>query len=297
MSIPAAYAFVVLVWATTPLGIQWSTETLTPLSSVTLRMLMSLAIMLLVLPAAGIFRLDWQRNWRLFVASGFGICPAMPLVYFGAQHVPSGLVSVMFGLSPFLVGVLSAWILRDRSMGPGRYAALAVALGGLALIVVDGARLGSGALIGFAQLAAATAVFATSSILVKKYAASVNPLQQLTGSLLVACAGLVACWLLFDRTPPEPFTARSLGALIYLATAGSVLGFLGYFYLIQRISVNLVTLIPLITPALALWLGSALNGERITLRLLIGSGLIIAALAAYNRLRPRRVESRSTGNS
>lgn len=287
-SIVAAYGMVILVWSTTPLAIQWSIATMTPITSVTLRMLISLAIITAIAPIFGVRGLNIRRNWKLYLSSAIGICPSMPLVYIGAQYIPSGLVAVMFGLSPFLVGLLSGIIANERSMTRGRYFALTVALLGLGAIFLDGSDLGERAYLGILLLVAAVCFFAISSPLVKRYAGNVPPVQQLWGSLSVACVMLCLVWLLFDRNLPGEFTNRSFWSLMYLAVIGSVVGFLGYFFLIQRISVNLVSLIPLLTPALALWLGYFLNGENISSRLVAGSALIVLGLALFNQFRPRR---------
>lgn len=261
---------------------------MTPIESITLRMLISLAIVTIAAPLMGVRGFNLRENWKLYLASAAGICPCMPLVYLGAQYIPSGLVSVLFGLSPFFVGILSVFLLQDRSMTLGRYVALAVAIAGLAVIFIDGKALGSQAYLGIGLLLLAVISFAISSVYVKRYAAAVRPMQQLWGTLTLASLMLVLVWLLFDGGLPGTFTAKSFWALIYLGSAGSVIGFLGYFYLMQRISVNLVSLIPLVTPAAALWLGYSLNGEEFTLRLLVGSALIVLGLALFNRFRPRR---------
>ena len=288
MSVPATYVMVIVIWSTTPLMIQWSSATMTPIESVTLRMLISLMIAAAMAPFWGVRGLKWHSNWKLYLASGFGICPCMPLVYLGSQYIPSGLVSVLFGLSPFIVGIMSLSLLDDRTMTVGRYFALAVATLGLAVIFLDGGALGDQAYIGIILLLVAVTAFAVSSVFVKRYAADVHPMQQLLGSLIVASALLLLWWAVADRSLPGEFTTKSLLALLYLGSAGSVLGFIGYFYLIQRISINLVTLIPLITPAVAIWLGYALNGENLTQRLIFGSALILVGLALFNKFRPRR---------
>ena len=289
LPIPAAYAFVVLVWSTTPLAIQWSSTTMSPITSVTIRMLASLVIIMAVARQFGIYELRLAQNWRLYLSSALGICPAMPLVYLGAQHIPSGLVSVLFGLSPFLVGLLSGAIANDHSMTKGRYLALLVALAGLATIFLQGDELGPNAPLGITLLLGAVCCFSMSSLFVKRYAANVEPVRQLWGSLSFASLMLVVIWLVFDRSTPQAFTYQSGISLAYLAVVGSVFGFLGYFYLIQRISVNLVSLIPLVTPALALYLGFVLNGEQLSLRIVAGSGLILLGLGLFNYFRPRRV--------
>lgn len=260
---------------------------MTPIESITLRILISLAIALVCAPIARVKHLAIRRNWKLYLASGFGICPSMPLVYLGSEYIPSGIVSVLFGLTPFFVGILSVVILKDRSMTSGRYLALSIAIAGLGFIFFDGKELAHNAYIGILLLLVAVAVFAVSIVFVKRYASDVHPLQQLIGSLTVASACLLIWWVLFDRDMPNEFTTKSLLALMYLSSFGSVLGFIGYFYLIQRISVNLVTLVPLITPALAIWLGYVLNDESLTIQLLIGSGLVLAGLALFNWFRPK----------
>jgi len=286
--VASIYLFVVLLWSTTPLAIQWSIETMSPATSVTLRMFLSLAIILLAAPALGVSGLDIRRHWKLYLASAFGICPSMPLVYLAAQQVPSGLISVVFGLSPFLVGLLSGVIAGERSMTAGRYLALFVALSGLIWIFIDSLAEGVSGLVGLLLLLAGMASFAVSGPLVKRYVSDVSPPPQLLGSLLFASVMLMCWWLAFDRSLPGTFTARSFWSLVYLAVIGSVLGFMGYFYLIRRISVNLVALIPLITPALALWWGFLFNDESLTPHLLGGSALILLGLGLFNHFRPRR---------
>ena len=288
MSVPASYAFVIMVWSTTPLMIQWSIETMTPIESITLRMLISLVIMTVITPLIGVRSMAWRENWKLYLAASIGICPAMPLVYLGAQYLPSGLVSLLFGLSPFFVGLLSGILLSDRSMTSGRYLALGVAIIGLATICMDGSEIGEQGLLGVFYLLAAVALFSISSIYVKRYAAKVHPAQQLWGTLCISSIALVLLWFFFDRDLPEPFTTKSLSALLYLSSVGSVLGFLGYFYLIKRISVNLVSLIPLIAPVIAIYLGYSLNGESITLRIIIGSALVLCGLGLFNIFRPKK---------
>ena len=291
MSVPATYGLVILIWTTTPLAIQWSSATMSPITALLLRMLISLSIALALLIPFGVRGLSWQKNWKLYLASGFGICPAMPLVYLGSQYIPSGLVSVLFGLSPFLIGLLSAIFLSDTTMTKGRYISLLIAIIGLGTIFGGGGFSGEQFYLGVGLLLLAVFVYSISSVLVKRHSESVHPIQQLAGSLLVATIALVIWWAVWDREMPNAFTNRSFYALIYLGVVGSVVGFVGYFFLIQRISVNLVSLIPLVTPALALWLGYGLNGEELTAELVGGSALIVCGLALFNLFRPRRSET------
>ena len=101
MSIPAAYLGIVLIWATTPLAIKWSGDEGGFLLGVTLRMTIGYAICLLLLWLLRI-EFPWHRQARRsYLAAGLGVFGAMLSVYWGAQYIPSGLVSVLFGVLPW----------------------------------------------------------------------------------------------------------------------------------------------------------------------------------------------------
>ena len=87
-----AYIGVLLIWGTTPLAIQWSSEGMSFLLSVSVRMsiaaLLSLGVVLTLekhLP----YSLSALRS---YAAGSLGVFGAMLCVYWAAHYVPSGLV-------------------------------------------------------------------------------------------------------------------------------------------------------------------------------------------------------------
>lgn len=282
MPLPLIYLGVVLIWATTPLAIQWSTISFSPLSSLTLRMMISLVLVAGYLLTQGGVRLDWRKNGVLYVAASLGIFPTMVLVYLAAQYIPSGLMSVLFGLSPFMVALCSWVWLRVIPVDGKQILALLISIAGLSVICVDQASLDSGALLGIGLTLCASFLFALSSLLVKQFGANAGAIEQLLGALVVAVPTLAVVSLFMGEIQFEMPTLKSLAALLYLGIVGSFLGFLAYFRLVQKLDVMLVALIPLITPMLAMWLGNSLNGEQLTPRLLMGSGGILLGLALFN---------------
>lgn len=282
MPLPLIYLSVVLIWATTPLAIQWSTISFTPMLSLSLRMLISLVLVAAYGFLGAGLRLNWSMNRRLYLAASLGIFPTMLLVYLASQFIPSGLMSVLFGLSPFMVALCSWVWLRVVPIDGRQFVALVLSILGLSVVSIEQASLDVRALLGILLTLCASFLFALSSLLVKRFGNSANPIEQLFGALTLAVPALLTISLLMgDLEVPAPDMKSTL-ALLYLGVVGSFLGFLAYFKLVQRLDVMLVALIPLITPVLALWLGNSLNGEQLTPRLLLGSGAIIAGLALYN---------------
>jgi hypothetical protein len=134
MSVPAAYLGVILIWSTTPLAIQWSAQGASFSFAVMARMLIGLAICLLLMRATRTAFPFSAAARQLYAISGLSLFGAMLLTYWGALHIPSGLISVIFGLTPLVTGVFAALWLSERTLTPIRIAGLGLALAGLWLI-------------------------------------------------------------------------------------------------------------------------------------------------------------------
>jgi len=291
MSVPAAYLGVILIWSTTPLGIQWSAQGAGFSFAVMARMLIGLAICLVLLRATRTAFPFTPAARQLYAVSGLTLFVSMLLTYWGALHIPSGLISVIFGLSPLVTGVFAALWLSERTLTPLRIAGLGLAMAGLWLIFGqpwpgDGhARLGTLAAV------AGMAVQALGLVWIKRLDARVSSLAITTGSLGVAVPCFVLAWLVADtaRLPPD-ITPRAGIAIVYLGVLGSVVGFTLYYYVIKHIDAGRVALIMLVTPVTALLLGQTLNAEIIPASgwagiALIGAGLLLYEWQALRQLR------------
>jgi len=281
VSVPAAFLGVVFIWATTPLAIKWSSEDAGFLFGVTSRMLLGVFICLVLL-ALSSRRMRWHREaLRTYLAAGIGVWGAMTSVYWSAQHIPSGLVSVLFGLSPLATGVMAALWLGERALTPARLLGVGLGIAGLAVIFVRGPGLGPGALWGMFGILLSVGIHSASSVWVKRIGAGVPALETTTGALLIAVPLFLLSWGLFDGHLPQRLGARSAWSIVYLAVFGSALGFVLYYYVLRQVQASRVALITLITPVLALLLGHYANGEQIGVRTWAGTLMILTGLACF----------------
>ncbi len=282
MSVPVAYLGVILIWSTTPLGIQWSAQGASFSFAVMARMLIGLAICLILLRATRTAFPFTLAARQLYAISGLSMFVAMLLTYWGALHIPSGLISVIFGLSPLVTGVFAALWLSERTLTPLRMAGLGMALAGLWLIFGQPWPGDSRATLGTAAVVAGMTMQALGLVWIKRLNVRVSSLAITTGSLGVATPLFVLAWLVSDgaRLPPE-ITPRAGLAIVYLGVLGSVVGFTLYYYVIKHLDAGRVALVTLVTPVTALLLGQTLNAEFIPLRGWIGIALIGAGLLLY----------------
>lgn len=291
LNVVLAYLGVILIWSTTPLAIKFSAQTLSATAAVGLRMALA-AVICVLLSAALRQALRWDRQALLaYAAANLGVVGAMILVYSATAYIPSGLISVIFGLAPLLSGLLARPILGEAPFTRQRIAALLLALFGLGLVFDGELRLPGNPVPGLLASLGAVFLFSLSGVLVKRYAVGLSALTHTTGSLLLSLPLFALAWLLLDGETPSEVSALSVSAVIYLAVMGSVLGFMLYFFVLQRLRATQVALIPLITPVLAVSLGARLADEVIGRGTLIGGTIILLALAIYQlggSKRPRR---------
>jgi len=291
MSVPAAYLGVILIWSTTPLGIQWSAQGASFSFAVMARMLIGLAICLLLLRATRTEFPFTPAARQLYAISGLSMFAAMLLTYWGALHIPSGLISVIFGLSPLVTGVFAALWLSERTLTPTRLTGLALALGGLWVIFGQPWPGDGRATLGTAAVVAGMTVQALGLVWIKRLNVRASSLAITTGSLGVATPLFVLAWWVADAASlPPAITPRAGMAIVYLGVFGSVVGFTLYYYVIKHLDAGRVALITLVTPVSALLLGQTLNAEFIPARgwagiALIGAGLLLYEWQALRQLR------------
>lgn len=284
VAILPAFAAVVLVWATTPLAIKFSAPAGNPgisfYDAVAMRMLLAVPVALLLVRALGI-SLSWGSAWRGYAAGALGIYGGLIPVYYASQLIPSGMISVIYGLSPILSSLMAARWLDERALTPARMIALVVALSGLLLVFRSELGLHVGSLQGLVATLASVTIFTFSGVLIKRQLQASHPLAQTAGTLVVALPLYLLTWLVKDGSLPQALPLSAMAATAYLAILGSVLSFGLYFYILQYLPLSQVALTTLVSPVLALFLGMALAGEQPPLSALAGSVLILGALVLY----------------
>jgi len=281
MSVPAAFLGVVLIWSTTPLAIQWSSEGWGYLFGISGRMVLGAlvcAVLLQILKPG----LPWHRDARrTYVAAGVAIYGAMLSVYWGAQFVPSGLIAVLYGLNPLLTGLVATVILGEKSFTPGKLIGMAMGFIGLASIFASDIVLEGDAWMGVVAILFSVTLHSLSGVWVKRIGSGLPGLTVTSGGLFIVTPLFLLTWLIFDGHVPEQIPAQAGMAMLYLGVFGSALGFTLYFFLLKKLEANRVSLITLLTPVLALMLGQTLNGEVISAEILFGSSLIVLGLVMH----------------
>ncbi len=281
MRFTTAYFAVILIWATTPLTVKWGGEGVGFLFGVLLRMLIGTACVagiLFLLRKPLPYHVAALKTYLAGVAGVFG---AMMAVYWSAQFIPSGWISVIFGLTPITTAFLSALWLNERFITPLRLSALLLSLFGLSKLY-GSVPLGEvNYFYGIVGMLISVFLHSFSSVWIKKVDAKLSALSVTAGSLFISMPLFFVSWYFVDGQWPEKIPERTLYAIIYTGVIATAAGFTVYFYVLNSISATRVALITLISPMFALWLGHVFNNEIITQGTLFGSALILSGLALF----------------
>jgi drug/metabolite transporter (DMT)-like permease len=283
MQVLLAYLGMVLLWATTPLAIKWSVDGLGVLPSLTARMSVGLFCLLALL----LFfnkRLPFTRiAFLAYLAVAVQMYGAMAVVYWAAQFIPSGWISVISGLAPLITAIFAALWLHERSLTIGKFFSYVIGLAGLIIMFGSADELNATAALGIFGVLGSLILQALSAIGIKRVRSKLPVLTQVTGGLLISLPLYFATCVVFDEHLPQQFSLISFLSMLYLGIIATPAGFFLYYYLLSKRSATQVSLISLASPVLALWLGHSANHEPMTLQIIIGTALILLALISHNR--------------
>lgn len=313
-SVKLALAFVAIyiIWGSTYLAIRYAVETIPPLVTAGIRHSIAGLIMFAWAWARG-FR-PTRSNWisgaiigALFFLIGHGS------LHWAEQYVGSGLAALLIATEPMFIVVL-AWALTSASAGRdsakgnsgtstkqsgvgkkrsgvrkgvrkkiSTLSLLGLGLGVLGVALLTGAELtvkGS-SLLGLLAILGGSFSWSLGVVISPKLdlptdALGRTALPTLCGAaMLLAAAGVTGE---FHATHWVSITAKSLYGLAYLIVFGSLVAFTSYTWLLQRCSAALVSTHTYANPVVAVFLGWLLASEPITLRVVMASVAILAAI-------------------
>jgi drug/metabolite transporter (DMT)-like permease len=281
MTLLFAFIGLVFIWGTTPLAIQWSIGQINFLFAIMARMVLGLTICLV---AYGVTKnkIPLHKQAILtYIAGGFGIFGAMTSTYWAAQFVPSGWISVIFSLSTIIAGIM-AYFWLNEPFGLERWVGLIFGVFGLGIIFIQGSIADSQqTILGIGAMLLAVFIYTASSVAVKKFGGMVTPLAATTGSLGVSVPCFLLVWIIDGGQIPQLLTLKVTSSIVYLGIMGSVVGFMLYYFILKNMDASKALLVTLLAPVVALFLGATLNGEVINTRIILGTGMILMGLSAY----------------
>ncbi len=277
----AAFAMLCLIWGSTWLAIRIGLEGAPPFLSASLRFAVA-SVVLVVLAAT--FRSKWPQDrteWALVGFVGVVLFTAdYGLIYWGENNgVESGLSAILFATFPLQTALVANAYLKAERFTVQKLLGIGVGFGGVVLIFRS--QLGTAGLdrvfpMLSIVLAATCAAFAT--VAVKRWGHDTEPISFNAAAMAVGAAGLATVSLIAREPWGIPTWPQGLGAILYLAIAGSVVTFVAWQWLLKEMQATSLSYIALIIPIVAVLLGASLGNETFDVIDLGGAAIVLLGI-------------------
>ena len=276
---------VTAIWGVTFVVVKDAVERMPVLDFLAIRFLLATAVMIALRPrtVAGIGRLGARHGALLGLALGIGYIAQT----YGLQHTSASVSGFITGMFVVFTPIIAGLVLRRHVPGSA-WAGVAVAMVGLAVISVDGFSIG----IGEALTLVCAICFAIHIVGLGEWSGQHDayPLaiaQLLTVGLLCLLAGAPNGLTM----PPD---AGVWGAVLLTAVLATAAAFVIQTWAQSILSPTRAAVIMTMEPVFAGLFGVLLGGDDLTLRLVLGGGLVLTAMYLVE-LGPRRAADAEVG--
>jgi drug/metabolite transporter (DMT)-like permease len=268
------FAAMAVLWGVPYFFIKIAVAELPPVTLVAARTAIAAAVLLPVALWRGDLR---QLRGRLPAVVGLMLLEVtipFVLISAGEQRIASSLTGLLIASLPMMIALLALRLDASERVDRLQLLGLCLGLAGVAaLLGLDVGRDGA-QLLGAAMVLLATLMYAFGVLLVKHSFSDVSPIGPATAA--VALNTLVLAPFALASAPHRVPSPQVMLALLGLGLLCTAVAFLVYFALIVEAGAGRATVITYVNPAIAVALGVAVLGERLTPVTIAGFVLVIA---------------------
>lgn len=275
-----------LIWGASFLLIKVAVEDLGPLPLVSVRIGLAALVMLAFLRLTG---RAWPTRRREIIALLYvGVMnTAVPftLITWGEQDIDSGLATVLNATVPLFTLVFAHFALADERISPQKIAGLLAGFAGVVILASRSAESSSpNTISGQIAVLLASASYATSAIVIRRYLRGVDPFVIAGGSLAVGGGLVVLTTLLTVRPLPAPgdLSLEATLAVLTLALLNTVVAYFLFYHLIDTWGATRTTLVTYVMPPVGVTLGAIFLDESVDWKIVVGAALILGGIVLVN---------------
>ncbi len=290
MTLPAlVWLLLASIWGSTWLFIKVGLADLPPLTFAGIRFVVASAPLVLWIVVRRVPLPRAWRDWRLMIVTGLlTFALNYSLVFWGESHITSGLAAILYTTFPIFGMLLAHGMLADEPLTARKLGGALLGLAGVVVIFAHELSVrGALALAGSAAVVVAALGTAYADVLIKREGVHIDPVVMTAVQMVVGLVPMLMVGITLEGNPLGfAWTGRAVFALCYLALVGSSLTFTLLYWLIRRMQVTRMMLMPLWSTLMAVLLGAAVLGEPVTFRTILGGVAILGGLVLAVGTRP-----------
>ncbi len=221
----------------------------------------------------------WRHRGLLLAVGCLSAALPFTLLAFASLELTAGMTSILNATVPIFAALIGFLVYAETLR---RQQIVGIAVGFLGVVVLVGLPQGGDAppLLSIAAGLAAAVSYVFAANLAKRRLSHLPAIVFVTGSQLGAAIALAP--LLPFALPSQPAGPWVVASVLALALLSTSLAFLIYFHLLREFGATRTLTVTYLIPVFAIAWGTLLLDEPLTLRVLVGGGLILAGVALAN---------------
>jgi probable blue pigment (indigoidine) exporter len=209
------------------------------------------------------------------------------MLFLAAERLPGGVAATVGAIQPLLVALLAGPLLGER-VARSRVAAAVLGGVGVSLVVLRaGAHLDP---VGLLAAGGATLSMTAGTLLTKRWGRPGSLLAFTSWQLIAGALVLLPAALIIEGAPPHITTTNLLG-FAYLSLIGTAGAYALWFWGLGRMAASPASMLPLLSPVVALVVGATLDHEALSAPQVAGALIVFGAVLASVAVTPRRAAS------
>ncbi|MFZ0957131.1 MAG: EamA family transporter [Candidatus Sulfotelmatobacter sp.] len=278
-----AFGLVYLFWGSTYLAIDIAVRTIPPALMCATRFSIAGVVMLGVCALTGHKVLYSPRQIALAAVVGVLLLMGGNLTLSYAElTVSTGLAALIIAITPLWFLVLDSLLLGDHHISARGKAGLA--LGILGLFVLFYPKLTAKTALGRHELWASMSLlggsfsWALGSVLSKRWQSGMDGFSATGWQVMAAGVANFLFALVAGDFSRVVWTARGVGAMMYLVVCGSWIGYTAYIWLLGHVPTSKVSTYAYVNPVVAVFLGWLILHEHVDRFILLGSAIVVLSV-------------------
>jgi len=242
----------------------------------------------------------WSRRlptgswwWRAALLGMLNIGAFFALLFVAAFRLPGGVAATAGAIQPLVAAGIAAVILGEVFTRRTAIAGTAGVAGVAMLVLGPDAALDP---VGVAAAVGGTLSMAMGVVLTKHWGRPVD-LVTFTGWQLSAGGLMLFPVVLIVEGLPTSVTASNVAGFAWLAVVGTGMAYANWFAGIQRLPVNIISFLGLLSPLVATLAGWAVLDQTLSMVQLVGAALVLTAVIAPQMGSPRDADTPRRGSA
>lgn len=297
-----AFAIIYFVWGSTYLAIRVGVREMPPFLMAGLRFTVAGIALYLWMRLTGTPS-PTLREWRAATVLGaLMFLVDYACLFWAEQRVPSGVAAVILAAIPVCITLLEIIFLRTLRLTVRLALGLAVGIVGVAVLMNPSSSLGEVPLDrkGAIALLVACCGWSIGTIVSRRLVLPNSKAMSAAAQMLSGGVQLLALAAVsgeFAHFRVQNVSGMAWFSLLYLIVAGSIVAYTAYVWLLHYESPTKVGTYAYVNPVVAVIVGTAIGGETVGRRTILGTALILVSVVAITTVKAKQVRVVTTPES